>query len=181
MSALTNVEKVIHVPARTGASVTVPKGSLIRFTDLEGHQPIDLWAFSQGDPWEFLSPEHTKPSIEKLFPRMGDSAYSNFRNPIVTLIEDNSPGQHDMEYAACDQARYVELGAPMPHASCQDNLHKELKKLGLDVKGVPTFSGYLAANCWAIIEPIEVPWMCPLAIPRASISPAVSSAQTSIS
>ncbi|MEE9301401.1 MAG: urea carboxylase-associated family protein [Alphaproteobacteria bacterium] len=136
MSALTNVEKVIHVPARTGASVTVPKGTLIRFTDLEGHQPIDLWAFSQGDPWEFLSPEHTKPSIEKLFPRMGDSAYSNFRNPIVTLIEDNSPGQHDMEYAACDQARYVELGAPMPHASCQDNLHKELKKLGLDVKGV---------------------------------------------
>ncbi len=136
MSAMSTVEQVIHVPARTGASATLGAGTLVRFTDLEGAQPIDFWAFTKENPWEFLSCEHTRPSILKLFPRVGDAAYTNYRRPIVTLIEDNSPGQHDMEFAACDQARYIELGAPMPHASCQDNLHIELKRLGLDVRGV---------------------------------------------
>ncbi len=136
MSAMTTVDQVIHVPARTGASVTVSKGILLRFTDLQGAQPIDFWAFSHENNWEYLSPEHTRPSISKLYPGLGDAAYTNYRRPIVTLIEDNSPGQHDMEFAACDQARYIELGAPMPHASCQDNLHIQLENLGLDVKGV---------------------------------------------
>ena len=126
----------IHVPARTGASFTLPAGARLCVTDLQGSQPCDFWAFGQENPWEFLSPEHTKPSILNLFPHVGDSAYTNYRRPIVTVLEDNSPGQHDMEFAACDQARYVELKAELPHASCQDNLHKELKRLGLDVKGV---------------------------------------------
>ena len=72
----------------------------------------------------------------KLYPGVGDSAFTNFRRPIVTLVEDNSPGQHDMQFAACDQARYIELGSSLPHANCQDNLHRELQKLALDVRGV---------------------------------------------
>ena len=71
---------------------------------------------------------HTKPSIEKLFPREGDAAYTNHRRPIVTLLEDRSPGQHDMQYAACDRWRYIELGGPehADHASCENNLHQAL-------------------------------------------------------
>ena len=130
------VEKTMHVPTRTGVSVTVNRKTLVRFTDLQGQQPIDFWAFSQQDPREFLSPEHTRPSIMKLYPQVGDSAFTNFRKPIVTLVEDNSPGQHDMQFAACDKARYIELGAPIPHANCQDNLHHELQKLDLDITGV---------------------------------------------
>lgn len=136
MTALKTVEREIHVPARTGAGFEVKKGQLVRITDLEGQQPCDFWAFNKENPWEFLSPEHTKPSIEKLYPRLGDAAYTNLRRPIVTLVEDNSPGQHDMEYAACDEARYRELGAKLPHANCQDNLQKEIKRLGLGVKGI---------------------------------------------
>ena len=136
MGAMASVEKEIFVPAKTGASTTLRKGQLLRLTDLDGRQPIDFWAFFKENPWEHLSCEHTKTSIQRLYPVQGDSAYTNYRRPIINVVEDNSPGQHDMESAACDQARYKELGGTVDHPNCQDNLHFELKKLGLEIKGV---------------------------------------------
>jgi uncharacterized protein YcgI (DUF1989 family) len=136
MSAISTVEQNYHVPARTGKGFKVRNGDLIRITDLQGDQPCDFWAFCAEDPREFLSPEHTKPTLEKLVPGAGDAAYTNYRRPIVTVVEDNSIGHHDMQYAACDEARYVQLGAPMPHPSCQGNLHVALAALGIDFDAV---------------------------------------------
>lgn len=126
-----------HVPARTGLGFEVEQGDLIRVTDLQGAQPVDFWAFSKEDIYEHLSCEHTRPSIEKLYPHEGDSAYTTRRRPIVTLVDDRSPGEHDMEYAACDKTRYLELGADESHANCQDNLHKALGELGLSLPYTP--------------------------------------------
>jgi uncharacterized protein YcgI (DUF1989 family) len=126
-----------HVPARTGRGFEVKKGDLIRIIDLQGQQPVDFWAFNRRDLSEFLSCEHTKPSIEKLYPHQGDAAYTTHRRPIVTLIEDHSPGQHDMQFAACDKWRYKELGAKGKHASCTDNFHMALKSLKLKLPFTP--------------------------------------------
>ena len=126
MSGLTTVRETHEVAARTGKSFEVATGDLIRITDLEGSQPVDFWAFSKEDHLEYLSCEHTKPSIEKLFPHVGDSAYTNHRRRIVTVVDDTSPGQHDMQYAACDPTRYAELGVEGYHESCQENLHLAL-------------------------------------------------------
>ncbi len=82
-----------HIPARTGKGFTVKRGDLMRITDLGGAQPCDFWAFNKKDIYEHLSCEHTKPSIEKLFPHLGDAAYTNHRRPIVRLVEDKTPGQ----------------------------------------------------------------------------------------
>ena len=131
MTPLNHIRQSYHVPARTGTGFPVATGELIRVTDLAGAQPVDFWAFSRRDPLEFLPCEHTKPAIEKLVPGVGDAAYTNRRRAIVTVVEDNSPGQHDMQYAACDRARYLELGAGADHANCQDNLHAALATLGL--------------------------------------------------
>jgi len=129
------------VAAKGYASFSLMKGARLRFTDLEGAQPIDFWAFNQSNIFEHLSCEHTKPSIEKVYPGLADSAYTNHRQPIVTLIEDNSPGQHDMQYAACDIYRYKELGWDDEkdgyHVNCQDNLHLGLKQLGLHLPYTP--------------------------------------------
>ncbi|MSO92083.1 MAG: urea carboxylase-associated family protein [Rhodospirillales bacterium] len=134
---LKSIAQKYHVPARTGRAFEAVKGDLIRITDLEGAQPVDFWAFARDGGLEFLSPEHTKPSIEKLFPRVGDAAYTNRRRAIVTVVEDNSPGQHDMEYAACDPARYRDLGVTGYHASCHENLHAALAKHGIEIPFTP--------------------------------------------
>jgi uncharacterized protein len=126
-----------HVPACTGKGLSVRRAHLIRLTDLHGQQPIDFWAFNRRNPKEFLSCQHTKPAIEKLVPQLGDAAYTNQRRPIVTIVEDRSPGQHDMQYAACDVTRYRLLGARGYHANCQDNLHAALRKLGIRLGFTP--------------------------------------------
>lgn len=131
------IRESFHIPARTGKGFSIRRGDLIRIIDLKGQQPVDFWAFTNRDPYEYLSCEHTKPSIEKLFPHQGDAAYTTHRRPIVTLIDDHSPGQHDMQFAACDKWRYKELGAKGKHASCADNLHIALKKLGIELPFTP--------------------------------------------
>ncbi|MBT5416073.1 MAG: urea carboxylase-associated family protein [Rhodospirillaceae bacterium] len=136
MAAFAETIHDFHIPARAGKGFRVAKGELIRITDLQGDQPCDFWAFAAENPREFLSPEHTKPSISKVCPKVGDAAYTNYRRAIVTLVEDNSIGNHDMQFAACDEARYVQLKAPMPHASCQGNLHRALEELGVDFDAV---------------------------------------------
>jgi uncharacterized protein len=130
-------DRSYDVAARTGLGFEAKAGDFIRVIDLEGAQPVDFWAFSKADPLEFLSPEHTKPTIEKLIPGVGDAAYTNQRRAIVTVIEDNSPGQHDMQYAACDPMRYRQLGVKGEHASCQDNLHQALGQFGIRLGFTP--------------------------------------------
>lgn len=95
MTGLSQIRETHEVPARTGKGFTIAAGELIRITDLEGSQPVDFWAFTRADHLEFLSYEHTKPSIERLFPHVGDSAYTDRRRAIVTVVDDASPGQHD--------------------------------------------------------------------------------------
>ncbi len=131
------IEQSYQVPARTGLGFEAKAGDLIRIIDVEGAQPVDFWAFSKENPLEFLSPAHTKPTIEKLNPEVGDSAFTVHRRAIVTVLEDNSPGQHDMQYAACDPTRYRQLGVKGEHASCQDNLHRALDQLGIRLDFTP--------------------------------------------
>ena len=126
-----------HVPARSGKGFEVKKGDLLKIIDLKGQQAVDFWAFNKENPKEFLSCEHTKVLINKVIPIVGDSAHTNQRRPIVTVVEDNSPGQHDMQAAACDRFRYQRLGAQGYHANCLDNLHAALKDLGIDFDFTP--------------------------------------------
>ena len=137
MTSLASVRETHEVAARTGKGFEVAAGDLIRVTDLEGAQPVDFWAFSKANHLEFLSCEHTKVSIGNLIPRVGHSAYTNRRQAIVALVHDTSPGQHDMQYAACDATRYAELGADGYHDSCQDNLHTALGGFGIELDFTP--------------------------------------------
>ena len=112
-------------------------GQIARVTDVTGGQVGDLFAFSEADPGEYASAEHTRPAIRKLFPRPGDPVLTNRRRPILTVREDTSPGRHDMLYAACDPARYASLGAPPGHRSCAGNLLEAAGAHGTALVAVP--------------------------------------------
>ena len=53
------------------------------------------------------------------------------------MVGDTSPGQHDMQYAACDPTRYAELGVEGYHESCQENLHLALGDYGIVLDFTP--------------------------------------------
>ena len=106
------------VPPGEGRGLEVAAGTTFRVVDIEGGQVGDLFAFTAADVHEYASAAHTRPSNGRLFPRPGQTVLTNLRQPILELVEDNSPGHHDTLYAACDPARYHLLGVDGPHRSC---------------------------------------------------------------
>lgn len=80
---------------------------------------------------EYLSLPHTRASSYKLVPEVDDTLLTNLRNPIITLVEDTTPGAHDTLTAACDANLYAALDVDKPaeHGSCAENLVLALKEL----------------------------------------------------
>jgi uncharacterized protein YcgI (DUF1989 family) len=127
------MSEVTVLPARTGVAVRLPSGATIEVGNPSGTQVVDFWALSGAD---YLSVAHTRGALGRLVPRVGDTLVSNLREPLLTLVEDTSPGVHDTLIAACDPARYRQLGAP-GHANCADNFAAALRELGLAPVPVP--------------------------------------------
>jgi uncharacterized protein YcgI (DUF1989 family) len=120
----------VVVPAREGRAVAVRAHQQFRIVDLEGQQVGDLFAFAAGDISEYHSAEHTRGHVNRLFPAVGEQFVTNCRRPILRLVADTSPGNHDMMIAACDPQRYRGLGVSDWHPSCAENLRTALAALG---------------------------------------------------
>lgn len=125
------------IPARRGLALPVKKGQHYKVINTHGYQIVDHWAFNAEDPKEFMSMEHCHVAIDKLTPVAGDSMVTNKRRPIITLLEDSSPGVHDTLVAACDIYRYQLLGAKGYHDNCTDNLAAALKAIGFTQPETP--------------------------------------------
>ena len=124
------------IPAGQGLAFRIHAGDRFRLVDPEGGQVGDLFAFAATDADKYLSAAHTRTSVSRLFPSIGEHFLTNRRRPILTLTADTSPGAHDMLIAACDPARYDGLGVA-GHASCADNLRIALSRLALATPVVP--------------------------------------------
>ena len=126
------------IPARSGKAAFARKGQKVRVVNTHGEQVVDTWAFARHDLREFMSMEHTRATLTKMRPEVGDALYSNRRRPILTLVEDTSPGVHDTLMAACDSYRYGLLGCTEYHDNCTDNLAAALYELGLTPPETPS-------------------------------------------
>jgi uncharacterized protein YcgI (DUF1989 family) len=120
------------IPARQGKAAHVPKGKHIRLINTHGSQVVDTWAFNAHQLSEHMSMEHTRAHLDKILPSIGDSFVTNTRSPILTIIDDTTPGNHDTLMAACDSHRYVkQFHLSEYHDNCTDNLSAALVLLGL--------------------------------------------------
>jgi uncharacterized protein len=130
--------ELMQIPARRGRAARLKAGQSIRIVNTHGHQVVDTWAFNADDLSEFLSMEHMRAAINGIHPKPGDKLVTNKRRPILTLVEDTSPGIHDTIIAACDIYRYQQLGVAEYHDNCADNLMDGMKALGLTPPEVPS-------------------------------------------
>lgn len=119
------------IPARKGAAARIRKGQVLKVVNTHGSQVVDFWAFNDPDLAECMSMEHSRASIGRIIPAVGDTLITNKRRPILTLIEDTSPGVHDTLIASCDVYRYEQLGCKEFHDNCTDNLKNALEAMGL--------------------------------------------------
>jgi hypothetical protein len=126
----------IEVEAAHGKAVPLEAGSALRVTTPKGAQAADFFAFTpELDEW--LSPMHTWVWTRSVRPRLGDVFLTQRRRPLIRFAEDGAGGVHDMLIAACDQARYEQLGWTGPHRSCAENLREALAELGAEPAVTP--------------------------------------------
>ena len=129
---------VVTIPARKGTAALVSGGQMIRVINTYGQQVVDTWAFNSADISEFMSMEHSRTALARILPKVGDSMVTNRRRPILTLVEDTSPGIHDTLLAACDRYRYELLGVQGYHDNCTDNLRSAMTALGVAPPETPS-------------------------------------------
>ncbi|MGH1441130.1 MAG: DUF1989 domain-containing protein [Cellvibrionaceae bacterium] len=127
-----------EIKARCGRAVRLAKGEHLTITNPSGKQVCDLWTFAFPNLAEFMSMEHSHTALSSTIPKVGDTLVTNARNPILTFAHDSSPGVHDTVIAACDLARYQQLGCEEYHDNCSDNLRMALAAIGLKALVVPT-------------------------------------------
>lgn len=125
------------ITARKGAAHALKQGQTVRVINTYGSQVVDFWAFNAADLTECMSMEHTRASILKIIPAQGDVMLTNRRRPILTIVDDATPGVHDTLIASCDVYRYQQLGWNGFHDNCTDNLKHALEGLGLERKVHP--------------------------------------------
>jgi len=116
--------EALTIPAREGKAVLLKKGEAVQVINTHGTQVVDCWAYSAADIRDYMCMEATRVWNQRLNPQVGDSFITAQRYPILTLVEDTSPGVHDTFMAACDARRYELLGCTEPHRNCHDNLHQ---------------------------------------------------------
>lgn len=133
-----NVTEQFIIEGAGHGSVLLNSGESFRLINVEGSQVVDLWAFVQPDTMEFLSTEHTRSCLQKLIPGVGDNLYSNKRRPILSIVEDTSPGVHDMLLSACDIHRYELLGHVGYHKNCADNLAEAVDEARYQLEDIPS-------------------------------------------
>ena len=132
------MEEVRTIPARRGAAAFVQRGQMVKVINTHGEQVVDTWAFVQHDLREFMSMEHTRATLVKIMPAVGDCLYTTRRRPILRIVEDTSPGIHDTLMAACDSHRYGLLGCTEYHDNCTDNLWAAMHGLRLTPPETPS-------------------------------------------
>ncbi|WP_299951522.1 urea carboxylase-associated family protein [uncultured Ruegeria sp.] len=126
-----------EIPARCGRAVKVQRGQSLKVINPVGFQVCDFWIFNTEDLNEYSSMEHLHTSLLSVMPKVGDGIVSNLRRPLMTITEDTSPGVHDTVIAACDHARYRQLGVEEYHDNCVDNLRQALLAIGHRAPAIP--------------------------------------------
>ena len=125
------------IPARRGKAAYLHQGQQVRVINTHGQQVVDTWAFNREDLSECMSMEHLRTALGRIMVNVGDALVTNWRRPILRLVEDTTPGVHDTLLAACDRYRYELLGCTTYHDNCTDNLAAALGELALVAPQTP--------------------------------------------
>lgn len=125
------------IPAGAGVSIRVSANQTVRLINSEGGQVVDTWVFNADDASEYLSMEHSRSALYKLWFRPADELVTNKFNPILRINADTSPGMHDTLHAACSEGSYRFYGKGDNHPNCQDNLIAELEEHNFASTAIP--------------------------------------------
>jgi len=127
----------VIVPGLEGQAIAVDRRQRVRITDVEGTQVAGLLAVDRADPERRIDTARTRALTQRLFPIIGETFVSSRYEPMLTLVADTSPGDHDALFPACDALMLEFLGAEAGHANCHDNFVAAAAAVGVELGQVP--------------------------------------------
>ena len=162
------------IPPKLGHGLTVQTGQVLRVTDLEGKQVVDMALFNAANPREKLSTSYSrtryipKPGAEYV-PRdkllEGDTLMSTLCRPMATFVKETPEikGVHDTHNRMCNRYLYESYGLGQ-RDGCHENIANAVARWGLLPEDIPDtmdlFMNYhhdCAKGRWIIGEPVSKP------------------------
>jgi uncharacterized protein YcgI (DUF1989 family) len=128
----------VTVFAGRGAAVSVKEGDEVAVVNVSGTQVVDFWCLSGSSPQEYLSLEHCREVLGKIYFAPGDILISNLYVPVLDYVADTTGGLHDTLIAPCNPEMYKKFGRPADHPSCAGNFWAAIKLSGLSIPFVPS-------------------------------------------
>lgn len=169
--------KSIHehvMPPKSGHAVVVEKGRILRITDLEGKQVVDMAVFNNDNYREKLSTSNSrtryvpKPGAAYV-PRdkltEGDTLMSTLCRPMMTIVKETPEpkGVHDAHNRMCNRFLFESHGVESQDG-CHEIISKAVAAYGILPEDIPdTFDIFMnyphdcAEGRWRILEPVSKP------------------------
>lgn len=139
-SDLRHTEKKVSfvVPAGQGAQIPVCAGDVVTIVNVSGTQVVDFWCFPRSSPQQYLSLEHCREVVGRIYFEPGDTLISDQYEPVFDYVTDTAGGLHDTLIAPCNPAMYRRFGRPDGHPSCTGNFWAAAAEAGLSLAFVPS-------------------------------------------
>lgn len=124
------------IPPKSGMSLSVKKGEIVRIIDVEGYQVADFVCFNANNYNEFFSQANTRVNNGTVRISTGALLYSNLHNVMFEIVEDKV-GVHDLMYSPCNSFLYEQQFKVGPRNGCLENLAMALEPSGISKAMVP--------------------------------------------
>ena len=128
----------VTVLAGHGAAIPVRAGDKVDIVNVSGTQVVDFWCLPESSPQEYLSLEHCREVLGKIYFAPGDVLVSDRYAPVLDYVADTSGGMHDTLIAPCNPDMYRKFGRSADHPSCVGNFWAALQAAGLVLPFVPS-------------------------------------------
>lgn len=122
------------IPARAPWGRLIREGEHLSIIDLEGQQAVDFLCYNAADPSERYFHPNTIKKAGTIVLTKGHVLYSDYANPLFTIIED-SFGGHDTIGGCCSQWSNRMLYG-VPNTGCRENFLAALEPFGLGWKDI---------------------------------------------
>lgn len=127
-----------RVLAGKGAQIAVRAGDDVAIVNVSGTQVVDFWCLPVSSPQQYLSLEHCREVLGKVYFEPGDALISNQYETLFDYVADTTGGLHDTLIAPCNPAMYRRFGRSGDHASCTENFRAAAAQAGLSIPFVPS-------------------------------------------
>jgi uncharacterized protein YcgI (DUF1989 family) len=164
---------------KTGVALQLPRGQVVRVTDVEGKQVVDMAVFNAADYSEKLSTSYSRTRSQPGGPQLGvgaeylardylaegDVLLSNLCRPMMAFLKETAEpkGVHDTHNSSCNSYFYESYGFGT-RDGCHEILSKAVAPYGIRASDLPdTMDLFMnwQHDCdiggWVIREPVSRP------------------------